>query len=137
MWFEALTGFREDDVDGDAEQIGQLPFESDEIEQPDAVVEIHEQVDVAGFDVVASRRTAEHPHVAGLAGFGGFDDGVAPLSEPSPEQRVGQPQDTVSRWSRLLDDPAKSMRLAVEGDSDVSAPGRGSPLSDVFCVTET
>ena len=130
------------DVDGDAEQLGQLPFESDEIEEPDAVVEVDEQVDVAGVDVVASRRTAEHPHVAGSPGLGGLDDGIAPLSEPSPERRVGQPQDTVGTgndidgevMARGLDQPGQSSEAWLAASRFVRTDdrlGHARPLGEL------
>jgi hypothetical protein len=44
VWFEGVRG---DDVDRDAQEIGQLPGETGEPDESDSAVEVDQQIDVA------------------------------------------------------------------------------------------
>jgi len=75
-------------VDVDAEEFGELALERGESDDADTAVEIHQEVDVAGRGVLASRDAAEHPHVVSSAFRCYLDDGPAATPKSPPKRCV-------------------------------------------------
>ncbi len=78
---------RRNHLDGRSQKVSQLVLDAQKVEHRAAVVEVDQQVDVAGRLMVTARHRPENPDVPGAVAFGDGNDVVAALpqepSEPS------------------------------------------------------